>query len=166
MTESSTKACPHCTTLVPVGALECAECGYEWERPKVEEWEGTVEMREVPIQRQAETVILENVVSRHHVSRAGTQMLKLVLTGRLLEWDTSGEKQGRSFPVVLYHFMDLEGEGSAYGQRKACRLWSRLGGRNPVSETIREAMDRFSELAFPQQIDVARDGKYLRVAGW
>jgi DNA repair protein RadD len=161
----ATKTCPECRTIVPAGLLECPECGYLWDPPKYEEIHEAVKMRDVQIHRRhqrddAQTVQLRNVFHRKHVSRAGNVMLKLMLS--CAEPDTN-------MPIQLNHFLDIEGNGSEYGARRAAHLWKKLSGTNgnfQVPKTIEEALDRFDELTFPDEIQIRPDGKYYKVIGW
>jgi hypothetical protein len=85
-------------------------------------------------------------------------MLKLIISAR--------DKNGGFLPKVFYHFWDIEGNASNYGRQKAMAAWRRFGGLNPVPETIQEAIQRFDELAFPTDVRVKQNGKYLNVVEW
>jgi len=149
------KTCPSCFSVVPAASMECQECGHIWPREEENENNDPVVMREVTKGPWSLQVV--EILPRYHVSRRGNPMLKLIITA---------SENGSIIPTTFYHFMDIEGRGSSYGRAKAARLWLRLGGREPVPETISEAIQRFDELRWPDEVAVVQKGRYLNVVGW
>jgi len=150
------KACQVCREIVPPGTMECPNCGHLWEPEPENEINAPVKMREINFGPWSMDVL--SVTPRYHISRAGNAMLKLIISAR--------DKNGGFLPKVFYHFWDIEGNASNYGRQKAMAAWRRFGGLNPVPETIQEAIQRFDELAFPTDVRVKQNGKYLNVVEW
>lgn len=150
------KTCPACREILPASTMECPGCGYIWEPEPVNEINDPVRMREIKFGPWSMDIL--SVTPRYHISRAGNPMLKLIISAR--------DKDGGLIPKVFYHFWDIEGHASEYGRQKARAAWKRFGGRDPIPETIQDAIRRFDELAFPTDVIVKQNGKYLNVVGW
>jgi DNA repair protein RadD len=150
------KTCPACREILPASTMECPECGHLWEPEPVNEINDPVRMREIKFGPWSMDIL--SVTPRYHISRAGNPMLKLIISAR--------DKDGGFIPKMFYHFWDIEGRASEYGRQKASAAWKRFGGRDPIPETIQDAIRRFDELAFPTDVIVKQNGKYLNVVGW
>lgn len=149
------KTCPECKNLVPRSIYECSECGYLFDRPDVVEINDSVDMKNVS------WAPFEVAVSDWHaesfVSRKGNRMLKITLTGY----------NGGAIPLHVSHFLDIEGQGSAWGQQKAAMLWRLLDpSTSLIPRTVDDAAARFCELRMPTTIVVKQNGSYLNVVRW
>lgn len=147
-----TKTCPVCKSVVPASSVKCYGCSYVWHQA-ITELNHEVKLVDVQFTKpRSHRVRLEDVVPIHYVSRARNEMLKLSLTCH----------NGGPIPVTLSHFLDIEGQGSSYGKRRARRFWRQMGGFDPPPSFIFEALQRFDELVFPAEILVEEDGHFLK----
>ncbi len=148
------KICPACKLLAPSGAVECRECGHEFPRPVVQEINEAVSLRDVhwaPF-----PVRVDSARAESYLSRAGNRMLKVAMTCF----------NGGTVPILVNHFMDIEGHASSYGQSKAFMLWRRLSGGQEPPRTVDEAVTRFGEITLPAEVLIKQDGKYFNVTRW
>ena len=151
--EPRMKTCERCEELVPSAARECPACGWRFPEPEVVEIDAQVEMADVkwsPFE-----VAVTSCTPSAYRSRAGNDMLKLSLMCR----------SDSPFPLLVNHFLDIEGQASGYGQSKARLLWRRLAGTEPP-ETVGEAVRRAGELHMPERIVVKQNGNFLNVVRW
>jgi DNA repair protein RadD len=148
------KVCPKCKTIVRLADRECHRCGHIWTQELVEK-AGPVKMRDVQLGGQV--IEVEKIDADAFVSRAGNLMVKLAVCGT--------NKRGTA--LVVNHFLDVEGNGHAYGRTKAREFWGRYADDNSSPpNTVAEALDRIGELSFPETLEIKRENKYRRIVGW
>lgn len=156
-TESSVvKTCPNCKTLIHISAQECLECGYVWPDAVIER-NDEVKLVDVQFKKpEGRWLQVKSIEPEAYVSRAGNAMLRVRVAGY----------EGGRMLMTVHDYWDIEGNASMYGKTKAQMKWRILGGDEPPPGTITEAMERWDELATPDEVKVVQDGKYLKVERW
>jgi DNA repair protein RadD len=150
------KVCPRCQAPVSKTEYTCPDCGFEWEKPEEKEDVIIVDkdvgkLIDVNVSRK----FIESKVSywdaNKYISAKNNLMIRL-----MLNCVPGG---------VVNSFLDIEGNGSEYGQQKARQLWRKLANSEPP-DSVSEAVERLGELNIPSNVKLYKDGKYLRVSGW
>ena len=72
---------------------------------------------------------------------------------------------GGRVPIMVNHYLDLEGNSGLYARSKARDLWLRLAGTPPPTNE-EDALRRQGELRVPQELLVQQKGKYWNVTRW
>lgn len=69
-------------------------------------------------------------------------------------------------PVLVNHYMDIEGQGSQFGRQTARALWGYLALTTPP-KSVDEAMNRRAELHIPAKVVLGLSKKgYLEITRW
>jgi DNA repair protein RadD len=149
------KPCPECAELVFLAAMACPECGHEFPKPRREEPEKSPELVERAKEPPKPVTVIRKpahdgpykvvgYVFREHVSKRGNLMAVMEVT-----------LQSCESSVTLQVYLDFEGQGSAYGQKKARAIWQRFGKGKPPA-TVREAISRSPEFRMPESVMICR----------
>jgi DNA repair protein RadD len=139
------KACPACGTYTATAALTCAECGYQWERPRETKHEA----------RAADLAVLSRDRTWKRIDYWSPRRHEKVDSPPSLRIDY------HSGASVFSEWLTLEHDGVA--REIASRKWLHLGGEAPAPATVNEAFSRLSELSGAVEIAVQHDGRYWRV---
>lgn len=144
--EAPVRACPQCQSHVPIGQIECPDCGYVWERDETPKHQA----------RPMEVDILSNSKARKMLTPA------MVAVGwkEVVRMETSiHTKLGK--PPTLRVTLTLPGRKKvskwlcfshprgSYPQEQAARFWRQAGGRDPIPANTKEAFDRAHEMQKP-----------------
>jgi DNA repair protein RadD len=149
--EAPTKVCPECSSYVPVGALTCPDCGYEF----------------VPLVRNppllAPVADTLPILSDHRPQWVDVTAVTYARHQKLDKPDSL---------CVTYHaglvsyreWICLEHPG--FARDKACKWWIRRAPGMPVPASITAALEIAPYvLARPTEIAVRRNGKYFDIVG-
>lgn len=142
------KTCPECKTIVFAGTLECPECAFIFpkEAPKID---STASVNAaLSTQLRTETHPVTSVRYYRHQKEGKPDSLRVEYMSGLMqsyrEWWTL--------------------EASGQYRELACYKWRNASG-NRAPNTIKEALERISELKKPVSIEVRRVGKNHDIVG-
>ena len=148
------KECPECRRLVPIGTLQCPDCGWEWPEPEKRE-------------------------PNHHVHAYSGAVLKSQAP-EVSSWSavtdvrySRHQKAGRPDSVRVTYSLGLSTADEwwcpEHGGYASEKTWLRLkaagwAGKRP--NTVTELLAAVAELRVPSEAKVEQDGKYTRLKGF
>lgn len=146
------KICPDCREPSHISAKVCESCGHEWiieeKETKLEHYDTASNAHVMEPDNKPEWVNVYDLRYSNHVSRgSGINLLKVEYICGLR---------------LFYDYVCLEHTG--FAQEKAHRWWKeRQWQTDDVPETIEDALWQCGDLAIPNRILVAKDGKYWKI---
>ena len=150
------KTCPACNELIPISAMICTSCGYEYTRIDQSE---KLALRNDDIMGKDETLkmVIDTWRWREHISRtSGKSMLAVDYYGK----DISDPRITEYFPVTH----------GGYAAQKAINQLNKCAAQAKVVKPLKECED-LADLATtlntglpPASIVYTQDGKFYRVA--
>lgn len=140
------KVCPECEALVAKNASRCRECGHEFGPPK-----------------HADTP--EDVAI---LSREAALIYTPVRSWHAYAWHKAGDPNAVptlrvDYVVGLQNVAEWIPFEHERARGLAAKWWKEHGGDLPVPETVVEAAQRFHELTPPVEVNLMREGKFMRI---
>lgn len=140
------KACPECDFIAPVALKVCRNCGYEWPDREIEHDTTASAAPVMTITAPPEQwEPVQDVEYKRHSKYGSPDSLRVtyLVGGRpVSEW------------VCFEHV--------GYARQKAVQWWSRHAGTTPPDD-VTEAMERLAEVRAPDEVVIAKDGKFERI---
>ena len=148
--EAPVKICPECDAFCHAAALTCIECGFEFPppKPKVEKEHSTAAL--LKSQLKPDLAEVGDWHFKEHRKPGKPTSLRV---------DYSGI--GNLARHLVSEWVCFEHTG--YAAKKASSWWIANGGEAPTPETVSEALKRIGELQAPSEIELTKDGKYMRI---
>jgi DNA repair protein RadD len=152
------KICPACKTLLTERlSRKCSECGYEFPEPEAKPvmekpLDDVNQSLMVDYNSYGQRVKVQSYEGYRYVSKAGNKMIKLVV------YTSKG---------AVNEFLDIEGNGSEYGRKKALMWWRARDNYNPdPPRSCEEAIKRLPDLHIPENVTIRRENGYYKVVEW
>lgn len=145
--------CPECKEQNHPKVSECVGCGYIFPAPEIRDLEIDLILQERVKNKIME---LQRVSALRHISKKGNKLLKVSMC-----FDS-----GRAIPEVVNAYFDIEGQAHPYAKAKAQEWWQLMGGKQPVPDSVEDALNRFSELQLPAFMEIDFTGKYPKIKRW
>lgn len=149
--------CPECGTECTNRAIRCPECGTELKTI----CNNTPGMKRVGYENDGKPKIARvagtPVVDCNYLSRKGNRMVRITMSCYIGD-DT--------LPTAVPIYLDIAGEGSKYGQKKAREFWSAHSIMRTFPDTLEEAEELKQDLRFPKHVALKMENGYWEVAEW
>lgn len=152
------KICPNCRRIAALDSFVCADCGFEWERPKPQH-KAQADAESVIMTGQRSTapafkdpwLKVTDIEFAHHTKRTDPNAPPTLRVDYVCGFTCHSE------------WVCFEHEGPA--RAKAEKWWRDMRGRQPTPATVAEALARCEEgeTARPSDIVTRRDGQFMRV---
>lgn len=156
------KCCPGCFEIIAISYKKCPECGYVFvEMEEKEHVDTQYKLYDINWNVPTVTAFVKRIEIVKHISKANNRMLKVILVVGIRD------KNGWIDYSKIYHYLDIEGSASSYGQYKAQRIWEDVC-QTTAPFTVEEALQRKEQFyrGVPRQITLKKDGQYWKVHTW
>lgn len=143
-----TKICPRCQSILPIAALDCPDCGYQFpgREVKIEPAATTLEILSTG---KPQWLTVTDVSYRRHEKFGGRTSMKVVYRCGL---------------VLHTEWVCFEHQG--FARRKAEAWWRRRAPGTPVPQHVDAALAMAPRLPRPTEIAVRPAGRFTEITDW
>lgn len=141
------KHCDQCGNLQPLSASECRDCGHPFPMEAKHEATADAEAAVMKSEEKPEWRKVDEIVCRRHEKAGGLPSFRVdYLCG----------------PRMFSEWLCFEHQG--FARDKAHKIWDELCGEMPAPQDVEDAVQRQEEISAPDEILVAKDGSFWRIA--
>jgi DNA repair protein RadD len=148
-----------CSETVPASTAFCPYCGFDFEMPEPDKFKD--------LRKQASSAdVISKPVEPTRLSVATWTCKSHAKLGSQTSMQVSyfGENNapvGNLTPVTAHSHREwVCFDHDGYARRKAETWWQKMGGKMPYPADVKDAIERFSELTKPNEIQLKKEGKY------
>lgn len=142
--KAPTKKCPDCDSVIPLGVLECPNCGRVFTREQNKQIEA--EASKAAILSKAESFGVDHYDFIVHNKEGKPPSLRVMYS--------FGSRTVSEFICPAH---------GGYATMKAMQWWKSRGGLEPFPSNAQEMLNRIDETLKPERITVIRDGKWFKI---